>query len=383
MQLPNIYQGNYKLLVAIPLLLVLASLFFIPSIRMGVDFRGGSQLEVNTPGQVDSAALKTALEANGFQVTEITSLPLASGGYKLDVQLGLDENLTRLDTLKSSFYSNVEEVSRLESDIVVSNESADSIAKYSSARKELDTTANSIFAIAGMGQNATAQHTNDLRTSVFVAYNKTKSEYGQKLNDVVFAIVKTDQAPKLQDVSSSVSADFVQKAGMTVIYSTILVSMVVFLIFRTFIPSVAVLTGAACDVIIALGAMGLFGIPFTLASFAALLMLVGFSLDTDVLLTMRVVKRREKDARTRAFEAFKTGTTMSMALLLSFVCLFILASLTHINVYYEISTVAIAGLFADVIATWCLNAVIVLNYAEKHGPKGDSEGSFLSSIFSG
>jgi preprotein translocase subunit SecF len=382
MQMPNIYQGNYKLLIILPLLLVAASLYFIPSIKMGVDFRGGSQLEVITPQQVDSAALQTALQAGGFQVNEIKSLPIASGGYKLDVQLGLDGNLTRMDSLKSSFYSKVDEVSRLESDIVVTNESAEAVARYSEARKDLDSTANSIFAIAGMGQNASAQQTNELRSSVFAAYNKTRSEYSQKLNDIVFANVETDQAPRLQDVSASVSADFVQKAGMTVLYSTVLVSIVVFLIFRTFIPSIAVLVGAACDVIIALGAMGLLGIPFTLASFAALLMLVGFSLDTDVLLTMRVVKRKEKDPRTRAYEAFQTGTTMSMALLLSFVCLFVLASLTHINVYYEISTVAIAGLFGDIIATWCLNAVIVLAYAEKHGHRGE-EKPFLSSIFSG
>ncbi|MEM4634241.1 MAG: hypothetical protein QW275_03745, partial [Candidatus Anstonellaceae archaeon] len=89
-----------------------------------------------------------------------------------------------------------------------------------------------------------------------------------------------------------------------------------------------------------------------------------------------------KDPRTRAYEAFKTGTTMSMALMLSFVCLFILASLTHINVYYEIAAVAIAGLVGDMIATWCLNAVIVLHYMEKRGHHGE-EKPFLSSIFSG
>jgi preprotein translocase subunit SecF len=128
--------------------------------------------------------------------------------------------------------------------------------------------------------------------------------------------------------------------------------------------------------------MGLFGIPLTLASFAALLMLVGFSLDTDVLLTMRVIKRKEKDPRSRAYEAMKTGMTMSMALFVSFACLFVLASITHINTYYEISSVALVGLVGDMIATWLLNAILVLNYAEKHS-HGDTERGMLSSLFSG
>ena len=136
------------------------------------------------------------------------------------------------------------------------------------------------------------------------------------------------------------------------------------------------------DVIIALGAMGLFGIPLTLASFAALLMLVGFSLDTDVLLTMRVIKRKEGDPRTRAYEAMKTGMTMSMALLLSFMCLFTLASLTHINTYFEISAVAIAGLVGDLVATWLFNAIIVLHHAESTGHKGEDDRGFIASLFS-
>ncbi|MCX8198271.1 MAG: hypothetical protein N3F07_03740 [Candidatus Micrarchaeota archaeon] len=382
MQVPNIYLGNYKLLAIIPLLLVLASLYFIPSIKMGVDFRGGSHLELLVEEKVDEPLLKARLEAEGFQVNEIKSLPVASGGYKLDVQLGLDEKLARMDDLKSLFYSKVDEVSRLESDVLLTNQSPEAIARYSAARKELDEVADGIFGIAGMQKNASQQQTNQLRNMVFFAYNKTKSEYSQKLSDVIYANVKTTQEPRLEDVSASVSQDFVQKAFWTVVYSTILVSIVVFLIFRTFIPSLAVLVGAACDVLMALGAMGLFGIPLTLASFAALLMLVGFSLDTDVLLTMRVVKRKEKDPRTRAYEAFKTGATMSMALMLSFVCLFALALLTQINVYYEISAVAIAGLIGDLIATWLLNAVIVISYMEKRGQQAE-EKPILSSIFSG
>ncbi|MEM3030896.1 MAG: protein translocase subunit SecF, partial [Candidatus Micrarchaeia archaeon] len=138
-------------------------------------------------------------------------------------------------------------------------------------------------------------------------------------------------------------------------------------VFRTFSPSLAVLTGAASDIVIALGAMGAFGIPLTLPSFAALLMLIGFSLDTDILLTMRTLKRTEGTPRQRAYETMKTGATMSLAALVAFGALLALALVTHIPTYYQIASVAIAGLLGDLVATWGLNAVVILWYLERKG----------------
>ena len=143
------------------------------------------------------------------------------------------------------------------------------------------------------------------------AYKQITDSYSARLSSTLSSYVKYESA-SFNEVSASLSAKFIDKAFMVVVYSTILVCVVVFIIFRTFVPSLAVLTGAASDVLIALGAMGLFGIPLTLASFAALIMLVGFSLDTDVLLTMRVIKRKEGTPRERAYDTMKTGMTMSM-----------------------------------------------------------------------
>ena len=58
-------------------------------------------------------------------------------------------------------------MSRLESDVLTSNQSAASIAKYTAARQQIDATANSIFAIEGVPQNASSySSSNDLKNSV-------------------------------------------------------------------------------------------------------------------------------------------------------------------------------------------------------------------------
>lgn len=382
MEFPNPYKGNYKLLIALPLALVLLSLFFIPQIKMGVDFKGGTLVTMQTASGVDEAALSAALEAKGYSVSSAKSLPKPKG-YEVEVEIERDESLTRAEELKTSFFEKIDEVSRLESDLAVANGSADAVNKYAKARQEINDIADGIFKIAASSRNAAdIESVNELKQKVGEDYRLIIDGYSEKLSSELSTLVEFESA-SFNEVSASLSAKFIEKAFTVVIYSTIIVSIVVFLIFRTFIPSIAVLLGAACDVIIALGAMGLFGIPFTLASFAALLMLVGFSLDTDVLLTMRVIKRREGTAHERAYDTMKTGITMSMALMLSFLCLFILASLTHINTYYEISAVAIAGLLGDLVATWFLNAVIVLWYLDRGGSTGDNQKPILSTIFSG
>jgi preprotein translocase subunit SecF len=69
----------------------------------------------------------------------------------------------------------------------------------------------------------------------------------------------------------------------------------------------------------------------------------------------------------------KTGMTMSFSAMVAFGVLFIIAMLTHITTYYEISAVALAGLVADLFATWGINAVIILYYKEKMDHKENME----------
>ena len=381
-EIPNPYKGNYKLLIIIPLLLVAVSLCFVPSIKEGVDFKGGTLVTMQADHPVNEASLTAALTAKGFTVSSAKSLPNPKG-YEIEVEIERDDNLTRAEDLKNTFFDTVDEASRLEADASISNNSSsDAVTKYMAAKASIDQVANGLFAIAGLPQDAgKANGTNALAVEANDAYRQILDGNSAKLSAILSQEVNY-QSASFNEVSASLSAKFLGQALNVVIYSTILVSIVVFLIFRTLVPSLAVLTGALSDVIIALGAMGLFGIPLTLASFAALLMLVGFSLDTDVLLTMRVIKRKEGDPRTRAYEAMKTGMTMSMALLLSFMCLFTLASLTHINTYFEISAVAIAGLVGDLVATWLFNAIIVLHHAESTGHKGEDDRGFIASLFS-
>jgi preprotein translocase subunit SecF len=96
---------------------------------------------------------------------------------------------------------------------------------------------------------------------------------------------------------------------------------------------------------------------------AALLMLIGYSVDTDILLSMRVLKRKgtteEKIIGAMGTGFMMTGTTIaavfSLILVSNFLYL-IIPSFTRMDIIADMTTVLIFGLAADIFNTWVTNA---------------------------
>lgn len=355
--LPNIYKGDYRLLSIPPLILMAIALLFIPSIKMGVDFQGGTLVTLSLNESVNAEELAAKLQQEGLEAT--VSVFETSVGYKAEIEVPQSDNIVEAEELKDKFNNLFPTVSRLE---VLSYNDGSYLQEFNSKKAELDSIADEMFEIAEMSSTST-NSTNELEKKFSDAYSKVYSNYQDSISTPIDKHIAYSSI-SVQTVSPVLSAKFIGTVIDTVIFSAVLSVILVFFFFRSIPPSVAVLTGALADIIIALGAMGLFGIPLTLASFAALLMLIGYSLDTDILLTTRILKRKG-DARENAFDAMKTGLTMSLTGIIAFTSLFILSVMTHIPTYFEISGVALAGLIGDMFATWGINAVLVLHYKLK------------------
>jgi len=361
MEIPNIFKGDYRRLAILPLMLVLFSVYLIivPQIKLGVDFQGGTLVTLTLSEPVDSAMLKANLAQEGL-VADVRVYQTASG-YKAEIDVPQSQNLVAADSLKSDFNKLLPEVSDLE---VSALQNGSRMSEYMAKRADLENISDRMFALAGLSRgdfNITGVI--EEQKAFSIAYKKLYADYQDSVSTPIQKHVKYDSM-SVQTVSPLLSTHFISQAIGVVALSAALSIAFVFLFFRALVPSVAVLTGALCDVLIAMGAMVLFSIPLTLPSFAALLMLIGFSLDTDILLTMRLLKRKG-DTREKAFDAMKTGLTMSIMAIVAFGSLFILALLTHIPTYYEISAVALAGLVGDMFATWGINAVMLIWHVER------------------
>lgn len=184
--------------------------------------------------------------------------------------------------------------------------------------------------------------------------------------EVADVIKGTATIASYSSVGPVLSSESLTQVYWAVGFAFIFMSITVFIIFRSPIPSLAVILAALSDILIALGGMSLFGIPLSLASVGAILMLIGYSVDTDILLTTRLLKRKEGSITDRALDAMKTGLTMSAAAIaamgsLYLVTVFIIPQAATLS---NIAAVLIIGLVADIIATWLMNLGILRWYLE-------------------
>ncbi len=169
-----------------------------------------------------------------------------------------------------------------------------------------------------------------------------------------------------RSVGPILSSESMTQVYYALAFAFIFMSITVFIIFRDIIPSLAVIFAALSDIIIAVGGMSLFGIPLSVASVGALLMLIGYSVDTDILLTTRVLKRKEGTITERATDALKTGLTMAITSISSMVALFLVVYffIPAAQTLADIAAVLIIGLVADVLTTWLMNLGILRWYLE-------------------
>ena len=176
---------------------------------------------------------------------------------------------------------------------------------------------------------------------------------------------------EIRQMGEVVSKDLQGQALRAILFSFLGMGIVVFLTFRTFVPSVAVVISAFADIAFAAAMMDVFGIVLSLGTVAALLMLIGYSVDTDILLTTRLLKRKGA-LNDKIKDAMKTGMTMTLTTLAALMALFVvssgsylISSFTRIDIIRDISVVLIFGLIADIVNTWMTNVGILKWYLEK------------------
>lgn len=160
----------------------------------------------------------------------------------------------------------------------------------------------------------------------------------------------------------SLGASFYKQAIISVIIAFILMGLVVYLYFRVPLPSAYAVGCVFADMLFAIAMIDIFNVKVTTAGIAAILMLIGYSIDTDILLTTRVLKRTEGTVSERMASTIPTGLTMTGAAIAAVVVAYIS---TGSELLKQIMFILFWGLIADVIYTWLMNAALLRMYMER------------------
>jgi preprotein translocase subunit SecF len=170
-----------------------------------------------------------------------------------------------------------------------------------------------------------------------------------------------------QTRSPTFGASAQQQALIAVAVAFVGMSIVVFLLFRTFVPSLAVVAAAFSDIVIPIALMNVFGIKLSLGTVAALLMIIGYSVDSDILLTNNVL-RRKGGFYESTYRARRTGVTMTVTSIVAVAVMAFCASnfVFGIPLLPQMGIVLVFGLIADLMNTYLLN-VSILRYYKYEG----------------
>ncbi len=173
---------------------------------------------------------------------------------------------------------------------------------------------------------------------------------------------------QIDQIGESFGKTLQDQALIALIIAFIGMAIVVFVSFRTFVPSCAVVLSAFADMVMTAAMMNIIGIQLSLGTVAALLMLIGYSVDSDILLTTRVLKRQGK-LNDKLTGAFHTGIIMTSTTIAAVTVLLIVSWAGQVEIVEEISAVLLMGLFFDILNTWLTNVGILKWYVLKGGGK--------------
>jgi len=162
---------------------------------------------------------------------------------------------------------------------------------------------------------------------------------------------------------SALSESFYNQLIIAIIIAFVFMGIVVFIIFRTLVPSSAVIISAFADIVMTLALVNLIGMKMSTAGIVAFLMLIGYSVDTDILLTTRILKRSEGSLNKRILGAFSTGITMTLTSLLAIIFALVVVNSFSL-ILTQIFTILAIGLGFDILNTWITNVSILKWYVK-------------------
>lgn len=173
----------------------------------------------------------------------------------------------------------------------------------------------------------------------------------------------TNENSSIEFTGAALSTSFYNQLRFAVILSFVLMAGVVFLIFRTFIRSISIIIAGLADILMTIVVIDILGIHLSTAGIVALLMLIGYSVDADIMLTTRVVKDKEGTINHRIWGAFKTGITMTLTAIAA-VGIALIFTHSISQVLSQMFTIILIGLCFDIFNCWITNASLLKWYAE-------------------
>jgi preprotein translocase subunit SecF len=166
----------------------------------------------------------------------------------------------------------------------------------------------------------------------------------------------------VQTIGPVLGSSFFQQALIVLAFSFLLMAITVFIMFRNPVPSIYMVLTVTADLVETLVFMQIIGIKLSLATFAALLLLIGAAVGDNIMFTTKLLKSDPKDHDAIIKKTFKTGMTMFAAVQVAFASLLLISASSVIT---QIAAISIIGGVLDVMNSWVLNLGLLMLYIKR------------------
>ncbi len=348
------FTKNYSKLLIIPIIILIIFIlliFIYPGISKGIDLKGGNQIIVHYDEEKEYTNLEASLRADygieQIQINEVKGL----NDYGLLIEFSLQKDLENAKAAgsKMDFTKDLETL------------------KVETRNILTPLVERNFLAPADLLFIETSRNVEDLRQSLSESLSLANNNFYNQVTTLVTTELNLKENSRIQtrEIAPTLGKDFVKSSIKVGIVAFSLLIIVILLFFREIVPSALIIFAVIFDVFAALAGMAIFNIHLSLTTIPALLMLIGYSVDTDILLTTRVLKDSSKDPIYSANSSIATGLTMTFTTMATVIVMLVISYFTQMLVIFEISIILLCGLFGDLISTWLFNAPALIKYAER------------------
>jgi preprotein translocase subunit SecF len=204
-----------------------------------------------------------------------------------------------------------------------------------------------------------------------IVETKSESETTRNVLESYLGYKLNEENSSFEFTGSTLGGNFYRQLLIALLIAFVLMTLVVFIQFKSFIPSLTVISCAFADIFLTLTLVNLLGLQISTAGIVAFLMLIGYSVDTDILLTTKALKREEGSLNKRIFDSFKTGITMTLTSLLAVITALIIVG-PFSQILSQIFTIMSIGLMFDIFNTWITNVSIIKWYVLRKQNKNEA-----------
>jgi len=135
-----------------------------------------------------------------------------------------------------------------------------------------------------------------------------------------------------------------------------LMSIVIFLVYRSPVTSFGIVFASLANILTTLAITSLLGIKISFAGFAALLMLIAYTVDTNIVLTNKVLKSLPENFKSQYRKALSTGLTLIVTITLTMLAVLLLSPS---KLLVNVSQILIVGFIFDLPYTWVFNSAVL------------------------